>query len=132
MINRKLTNPDAHHFDSFIELNISDKETKLTPVTLARDPSIREGGILANVTIEFLELEQNGEQTKPKMKDDKPVVLGMREVMNSYMAKVGRNTNYIIHPEEIMADNFSMAIMGRKTAPNPEILESVLKYFAKK
>jgi hypothetical protein len=43
---------------------------------------------------------------------------------------VGRNTDYIIHPEEILADNFALLMSGASGAPSPEIikkLEEVLK-----
>jgi len=131
LVARKLTNPDAHHFDSYVEVKIGDSPVKILPLTLARDASKRDGGLLANVTVEFLELEGEANKLSPKMVDGKPVLHAMPAVMNDYFKKIGRNTNYIIHPEEILADNFSMAIVGKKNAPNADILKSILKYFAK-
>jgi hypothetical protein len=40
------------------------------------------------------------------------------------MARIGRNTEYIIHPEEILADNFVLLVNGAK-APSPEILQKL-------
>jgi hypothetical protein len=35
---------------------------------------------------------------------------------------VGRNTGYLIHPEEILADNFELLIAADRRPPNPEIV----------
>jgi hypothetical protein len=40
---------------------------------------------------------------------------------DDYMARIGRNTEYILHPEEILADNFVLLVNGAKV-PSPEIL----------
>ena len=48
-----------------------------------------------------------------------------------YFRQIGRNTSYIIHPEEVLADNFSMMVLGRKEIPNPEIVEAIREYFLK-
>ena len=46
----------------------------------------------------------------------------------------GRNTEYVVDPEECMADNFSYAMcygmegMNGKGYPNPEIIEGILEY----
>jgi hypothetical protein len=40
--------------------------------------------------------------------------------------QVGRNTQYIIHPEEIMADNFAELVMQDRSVPTPEILQKML------
>jgi hypothetical protein len=38
---------------------------------------------------------------------------------------VGRNTQYIIHPEEILADNFALLVLGETSIPSPVILEKM-------
>ena len=46
----------------------------------------------------------------------------------------GRNTGYVIDPEETLADNFSYALVygeeGREY-PNPEIITAILDYLRK-
>ena len=40
---------------------------------------------------------------------------------------VGKNTGYVINPEECLADNFSYAVCGtEKQLPNPEITERII------
>ena len=43
------------------------------------------------------------------------------------MRLVGKNTNYLIHPEEIMADNFAFTMKAKKALANPEKIKNVQK-----
>jgi hypothetical protein len=45
--------------------------------------------------------------------------------VSGFYEQVGRNTQYIIHPEEILADNFAMLVMGDQNVPSPEILKKL-------
>jgi hypothetical protein len=42
--------------------------------------------------------------------------------LRQFAEQVGRNTGYIIHPEEILAENFAQLATG-KTGPTPEVHE---------
>jgi len=46
------------------------------------------------------------------------------EVVPEYLLRLGGNTGYIIHPEETMADNFALLVIGRPV-PNPGLLQSI-------
>jgi hypothetical protein len=47
--------------------------------------------------------------------------------VESYHEQIGRNTNYIIHPEEVLADNFMMLVQGNRDVPTPRILDEMRK-----
>lgn len=55
-------------------------------------------------------------------------MLDVSEISNFY-EQVGRNTDYIIHPEETMANNFAYMITQKTDVPNPEILDLVKRRF---
>ena len=43
-----------------------------------------------------------------------------------YLELVGRNTSYLVHPEEVLAENFVLAVLGTlEELPNPEIVENI-------
>ena len=46
--------------------------------------------------------------------------LGVGQIQGFY-EQVGRNTDYVIHPEEILADNFEYLLIGRPNLPSPDI-----------
>jgi hypothetical protein len=43
--------------------------------------------------------------------------------VSSYHEQIGRNTGYIIHPEEVLADNFALLLLGRTAVKSPHILD---------
>jgi len=55
------------------------------------------------------------------------------EMQNDYFAHIGDNTQYVIHPDEIMADNFMLALQtvadqdySQYSTEGKELIESVL------
>jgi hypothetical protein len=60
-----------------------------------------------------------------------PVILSPGDVPG-FAAAIGRNTGYIIHPEEVLADNFIFLVTGRTELPNPEIPEKLRLWLDRK
>ena len=44
--------------------------------------------------------------------------------MKDYLAQLGGNTSYMLHPEETMADNIAFLVSGREV-PNPRLLKRI-------
>ena len=53
-----------------------------------------------------------------------PIIYSREEVKGFY-EKVGRNTRYTIHPEEILAENFVYTFFPKENLPNPEIVNMI-------
>ena len=128
LLPRKITNPDAFHFDTYIDLNVEGERALVIPVTLSKSETYTGGGLFTYVTIEFLRLDDK--EMKPVYGSGKPVLYKISE-LQGFMDTVGKNTMYIVHPEEILADNFSMAVRGQRDVPNPEILDAILDILSK-
>ena len=62
----------------------------------------------------------------PALKDGKPRLLDPAGVKD-FHRKIGKNTGYIIHPEEVLADNFTLLMLGKKKVPTPRILEEMAR-----
>ena len=45
--------------------------------------------------------------------------------MPGFAEQVGTNTDYIIHPEEILADNFVFLINGRVDLPSQRVVQEM-------
>ncbi len=56
---------------------------------------------------------------------DGPAELAQDEAMRMIFAHAGANTTYVLHPEELMADNFAQLMMGRADAPDPWVHEKL-------
>jgi hypothetical protein len=97
----------------------------VTPLTLSKSETYVGGGIMGNVAVKFLRVEVREGALTPVRVDGELVLYGMNEVQG-YMEKIGKNTFYIIHPEEIMAVNFALAVRQVKTVASPEILDGIV------
>ncbi len=52
--------------------------------------------------------------------------------MPDYFGAIGLNTRYIIHPEEILADNFVLLVRGERKVRTPRIIEELERVLAGK
>ncbi|MCB9284064.1 MAG: hypothetical protein H6563_08340 [Lewinellaceae bacterium] len=113
---RLLLNPDGSDFQWGIELKGSDGLTVLaTPLLFSRYERYnpQRPYFFAHLDYQLFALEKDtlrGEylvQVSPEGKSTLPP-----EYFGLYRARSGGNTEYLIHPDEIMADNFVQAVEG--------------------
>jgi hypothetical protein len=120
-----ITNPDAPVNDHWIAVRNGGKELKAVPVLLATsrtyDPA--KGGEFFNY-LNFKFLVRGSDDAGNQQSKDKPEFVDAGEVQG-FFEQVGRNTDYIIHPEEILADNFVMLINDAKPVKSPEVLNRI-------
>jgi hypothetical protein len=122
----KVTNPDAPRNDHYISVQVKDKTVEAIPILFSKLPKydVNQGGEFFHyLQFKFLIVEKANDQTLPTMTfdDSNPQLVDTNEIHN-FFEQIGRNTQYIIHPEEILADNFSLLVRG-KTVPSPQILK---------
>jgi len=131
---RKITNPDAPHNDHCIRLQADGKPVWAIPILYSRsekyDPA-RGGEFFAYLQFQFLVVERRDVSlgVEPVLDGREPRLLDLQDA-DGFFEQVGRNTGYLIHPEEILADNFALLVMPGKTVRSPKILsaiENVLK-----
>ncbi|MDD5010647.1 MAG: hypothetical protein PHQ00_00815 [Phycisphaerae bacterium] len=126
---RKLTNPDAPKNNYFIELSSGDKKICAVPILFSRTLKydMQAGGEFFNY-LEFklliVEKDPNSGKFAPVYNGPAPAFAELSQV-SGFIEQVGKNTDYIIHPEEILADNFMLLIMGKPDLPSPEIIEKL-------
>ncbi|HEY1250472.1 MAG TPA: hypothetical protein VGH97_04735 [Thermoanaerobaculia bacterium] len=125
---RKITNPDAPLIDSVIRVRVGPEGQRrpVTPVLLATTEhyDVKRGGEFFD-SMEFRLLvldERDGQFAFAPSADGRPRLLEPGAVPD-YLEQIGRNTRYIIHPEEILADNFVLLIRPSGPPPTPGILD---------
>jgi hypothetical protein len=124
---RKITNPDAPLLDSFIRVRVGGRHVPAAPVLIARTERYdtkQDGEFFASMDFRLLVLEEIHGRLQPSMLQGKPHLLDPAEVPD-YLDQVGRNTEYIIHPEEILADNFVLLVNGKSPVPSPGIIQQM-------
>ena len=73
----------------------------------------------------FIAVTDNGNVTVPLIENNRFIIFTVNQVPD-YLRLVGRNTDYIIHPEEILASNFLFLINKTGNLPNMEIIEKMM------
>jgi hypothetical protein len=121
LASRKITNPDAPKNDHCIRLQSRQSSVWAVPILFSNadryDPAAG-GEFFQYLEVKFLVVEKS--DARATYDPSKITLLDMNQVQGFY-EQVGRNTDYIIHPEEILADNFKFLLIGRTNLASPEI-----------
>ena len=122
LADRRITNPDAFTRSHSVEVTAAGEKVRALPVLYSKradfDPKFGKG--LFDY-LEFRLMVVDGKDGKWIARQDgkgEPVLLRPEDVPD-YLDRVGRNTQYVIHPEEVLADNFALLGVGRKGLPSP-------------
>jgi hypothetical protein len=133
---RKITNPDAPRNDHFIRVRIDGSECFAVPILLSSAETYdtkRGGEFFAYLQFQFLVVEKNaGSQIfKPAYEGSSAKLVEPKRV-SGFMEQIGRNTEYVIHPEEVLADNFALLVLKKSNVASPEILQKLREVLAQK
>lgn len=113
-----IANPDVEHHNSYAAFEINGKMTNCTVVFTTSKPFSKPGD-------SFFDEEATG--LVPI--DDMTTMYTADEAAN-FWDVFGRNTDYVIDPEETLADNFSFAViygLDGKEYETPEIIQAIDK-----
>jgi hypothetical protein len=151
LADRKITNPDAPKIDCFLWVVHQGEVLPAAPLLLARSPFREDGpsSLFALLQFQLVALQPQQEPAAP----DSPTLRSRRATGPSSRSEsfqvlqregeplllnpdraclywnIGINTNYIIHPEEVLADNFVYLIHDRPDLPTPRIVEQLRQLF---
>ena len=127
--NKKITNPDAPINDSMIKVRSQNDEVWVMPIlySSSENYSLKKGGEFFSY-LQFKLLVLADKNRVNTYNADKPVILDVSQV-KGFFEQIGKNTKYILHPEEILADNFAALVLKKDKMPSPEILEKIRKVF---
>jgi len=126
---RKLTNPDAPKNGHCIRIQVEGQEQWAVPIlfsSTAQYDMQRGGEFFHYLTFQFLLVQRDDETATatPIYAGQEPKLVDMADV-SGFFEQTGRNTGYIIHPEEILADNFALLKLKAPDVPSPEIIKKM-------
>jgi len=125
---RRITNPDAPLIDCTISLKAADGRTvTAAPILYSRDKQFdakRGESLFRSLIFRLMVVERRGGRWEPVLTRGEPTVIDPRKE-KSFLEQVGENTNYIIHPDEILADNFVRMVMEDKDVQTPRIIDEM-------
>ncbi len=126
---RQITNPDGPRNDHGIAVQVDGRPVWAVPILLSKvaryDPN-RGGAFFDYMEHRFLVVARDGNSPPAKMPPaGQEPRLVPQDRLSGFFEQVGRNTQYTIHPDEILADNFARLMMRDPNVPSPEILQKI-------
>lgn len=128
---RQITNPDAPNEHYRIRLKHNDRTIQVMPILLWKTETNKldkQRGLFDSLEAGWLEVIPNNRSWRVVEHQGEPVIHTFAD-LPALQRKIGRNTTYVIHPEEILADNFAHLIMQTKNLPDPQIVQEMTKLF---
>ncbi len=129
----KLTNPDG--VDYRFKINVVKPNGDAVPTILmiySKHPTFtsENGGFFQYLAYDLFEIEAVDKGWKV-VNGDAPTPLGIQKV-SGFREQIGNNTDYIIHPDEILADNVAILAMSKKTGKLPSRVDEEGKKLLKR
>jgi hypothetical protein len=126
---RKITNPDAPKNNHCIRLKAGNEECWAIPILYSNTEKydIQRGGEFFNYMQFRLLIVDRAADSKvvtPRVEGGITRLMDVQAV-SGFFEQVGKNTGYIIHPEEILADNFMLIVLGKRDAPTPTVIQNI-------
>lgn len=131
----KITNPDSPLCDHCILVKADKKSLWVLPILYSNTSKYSKAHgeeLFDYLQTAFLAVARdNGPGRKPTLiRGNKPRLYSEDE-LGGFYEQIGKNTDYTIHPEEILADNFAYLFFGIKELESPEITEKMEKVLNK-
>ena len=121
----KITNPDSVVNNYYFKGTVNGQSINVMPLLIAASPyDEKRGGEFFEYMIFTFGEVNTGDVCTLAMENENPKLIQFEQV-SDYMEKVGQNTDYIIHAEEILADNFVILLNNKKNVPSPELTASI-------
>lgn len=129
----RITNPDGPRTDYAIKIQFQDRSTWAVPIIYSRSSqydAARKNDFFDYIEFRFLLVERAGVGNPPAATYEaaNPVLANPNQISGFY-EQVGRNTGYIIHPDEILAEHFRLLVTGQTNLRSPELIEKMRRAF---
>jgi hypothetical protein len=129
-----ITNPDGPLPDAVVNVRIDSEDRTLVPILYSTKPKFDPalgGPFFKYLTFRLMVVEPHGEGWRGSLRNGEPWLVSPNEVAD-YGRQIGANTGYIIHPDEILADNFVHAVNDAQQLRSPQIVEGLRKVLSGK
>jgi len=113
---RILTNPDGPNFAYAIDLKSKDRTVKVIPIISSTLPAYtdQKKAFFDYLYFDLFEVIQTEKGNWDVISDPDGKAIVPDDAMVSFFDQIKYNTQYIIHPDEILADNFMILALYKK------------------
>ena len=131
LLKQKITNPDAPINNFAIQVSYQGNMVWAVPILYSAEPqySLEKGGEFFDYLEFNFVIVGDSEQASTNIYDPDNAQIVKVSELKGFFKQIGRNTNYIIHPEEIIAENFSFLMTGETELKSPKLLHHIEEVF---
>ena len=116
LLEMRITNPDVDRYDSYSVFEIDGKKVPCAMWFHTPTFDYKGGAFFTYGKPGLLPLDKNFD---PILKEDgTPVIYDIEKAVD-FHKYIGKNTSYVINPEEVLADNFAFALIDLFLEGNP-------------
>jgi hypothetical protein len=132
---RKITNPDAPVDGYCISVKADKRRLFVAPILFSSQEKYNRAhseAFFDYLQTAFLAVARDmgpGREPSP-LNGGKPILYSEAE-LDGFYEQIGKNTDYTIHPEEILADNFTYLFFGITELESPEVVRKMEQVFEK-
>lgn len=120
----RITNPDAPSLCHFVTFKYQNQEN-FGAIIIRSAREYSGGGFFSYVEKKILLLEEHNSSFYPMRRDGKYVFIDFADASRLY-SKIGRNTAYSIHQEEVSAEHFVALMTAKTDLPDQQLVSDML------
>ncbi|MBN2589792.1 MAG: hypothetical protein JXA96_08010 [Sedimentisphaerales bacterium] len=126
LLDIEVTNPDVPSDRYYVELQHEGENIDVIPMITV--PNFNPGinrPFFYSLKFQLVGVEKIDSQYKYKRNESGEPVVYEQNQLPDYLKKVGENTNYLIHPEEILADNFAIMVLEKQPVKSQWVIDKM-------
>lgn len=128
----RITNPDAPVIEHVMEITLSPgRSVHIAPMLVANSDYNENGpaNLFAYLSFKLMQVKQSSDGWIADQEDGAAIFHSPSTA--DFQRQIGKNTSYIIHPEEILADNFALIMTNGKVTDSwlTEKIKTVMKAY---
>lgn len=121
IIEKRISNPDISRNDSYGTFTIQGEKKNCTMLLYTAKEYDGTGTFFDYARVGLIPLNDN---FIPIQQNKETVIYDINQA-EDFFSQIGENTEYVINPEEILADNFSTLFISRKEIKSPKVIEQL-------
>ena len=130
---KRITNPDGVDINYAINVTASDgRKIDVVPIVYSRYDKRQNDidGLFAYVTFGLFEVREVDGRWSVAVDEHGEPLPPLPPTVDGFFQQIGRNTHYIIHPDEILADNVALLVTSSsgsvaKSVNTPDLFEKI-------
>lgn len=124
-----ITNPDAPFLEHTINVRIDDEDEEVVFILISED-EWDGGSFFTYMKQRLMYIEEVSDKKQAKVGENNLPILRNFAAATNLKQKIGTNTNYTLHPEEILADHFVMLVL-ESDVPEPSYIDAMKNVLTK-